>query len=449
MTSWFNSDKPWIAVDTTGGPYDGNVYLVFYSFQFYTKSTDGGKTFSNPILVTGGVLTGVTVDPSGAVFVVSEDSSGGILVSKSVDGGLSFSTAVVAASGLKPLSGLPGNGFRVSTFPQIAADNKGIYIAVDNNGTGSSDVLFIASTNGGQSWTTPLRIDPEANDQFDPSIAVSAGTISIVWYDSRMGQLSNGTITALDVYIAQSRNAGASFSPGIRVTSVSFDPNKVLRTDGPNTNYPFIGDYIEVAAIRGAVYPIWTDNRNACDTVDPVFGCVDQDVFTVPEKLALPISSLSSLDSSSVSISGSLLVDRLLPGVSGNLTVTAVNSSTGAPIFSRTYSVPSLPLTSVSGPANQALFGLNVPVMPYALSLEVKVILQGTSVTGSTLLTRELDINADGSVDIIDAGIAALSFGTSTGNPKYNPKADFLAHGTVDIVDLGVFAFYFNAPVFH
>src|SRR5713101_4028099 len=85
MTSWLDSDKPWIAVDTTGGPYDGNVYLVFYSGSF-ARSTDGGKTFSKPS--GGGTLTGVTVDPSGAVFVVSEDSSGRILVSKSVDGGL-------------------------------------------------------------------------------------------------------------------------------------------------------------------------------------------------------------------------------------------------------------------------------------------------------------------------------------------------------------------------
>jgi hypothetical protein len=106
-------------------------------------------------------------------------------------------------------------------------------------------------------------------------------------------------------------------------------------------------------------------------------------------------------------------------------------------------------LMPISSSSKQVLFGLNVQVLPYALSVEVKVILQGITVASSTLLTRELDINGNGSVDIIDAGIAALAFGTSVGNPKYNPQADFLAHGTIDIVELGVFAFYFNAQILH
>jgi hypothetical protein len=60
---------------------------------------------------------------------------------------------------------------------------------------------------------------------------------------------------------------------------VSFNPNLVERTDLGSTGI-FIGDYIQVAASAGVVHPIWTDNRNACDTIDPTFGCVDQDAFT-------------------------------------------------------------------------------------------------------------------------------------------------------------------------
>ena len=93
--------------------------------------------------------------------------------------------------------------------------------------------------------------------------------------------------------------------------------------------------------------------------------------------------------------------------------------------------------------------GLSPTIGKVEAGVEVKVILQGITVTSSTLLTRELDINGNGSVDIIDAGIAALAFGASVGNPKYNPQADFLAHGTIDIVELGVFAFYFNAQILH
>jgi hypothetical protein len=54
----------------------------------------------------------------------------------------------------------------------------------------------------------------------------------------------------------------------------------VKRTDAPNFNEPFIGDYIGIAASPTMVHVIWTDDRSACDTVDPTYGCVDQDAFT-------------------------------------------------------------------------------------------------------------------------------------------------------------------------
>jgi len=65
----------------------------------------------------------------------------------------------------------------------------------------------------------------------------------------------------------------------LRVTSVSFNPNTVERTDFGDTQI-FMGDYIQVAASSTSAHVIWADNRNACDTVDPTFGCIDQDVFT-------------------------------------------------------------------------------------------------------------------------------------------------------------------------
>ncbi len=169
----------------------------------------------------------------------------------------------------------------------------------------------------------------------------------------------------------------------------------------------------------------------------------------LPATINSAISTTASLDSSNVATTGTLTVDMRSLTVQGSLTVTATNRTTGVTIFTKTYMVPSFSLMSVSSTVKQLLFGLNVAVAPYALSVEVKVTLQGTTVTSSTALSRELDINADGSVDIIDASIAAISFGTSIGNPKYNPQADFLAHGTIDIIDLGFFAFYFNAVILH
>ncbi len=283
------ADKPWVAVDVTGGPNDGNVYLAFdgtvssVSGVVFTLSTDHGTTFSSPVLVTGtGALPGVAVDSHGNIFVSSIQESGhNILVSKSIDGGVSFQSPVFAAMAITPLpSPLPGNGFRTTTIPQIAADASGVFIVWDDFRTRDANVMFERSLDGGATWSSPIVInDVTSGQQFFPSIAVSTGVVSVIWYDSRLGQLSNGTITGLDVFYARSTNEGASFSKNIQVNSVSFNPNLVERTDFGDT-HPFMGDYIEVAASPSVVHPIWTDNRNACDTVDPTFGCVDQDAFT-------------------------------------------------------------------------------------------------------------------------------------------------------------------------
>jgi hypothetical protein len=71
------ADKPWIAVDTSGGPSDGNVYVTYDAIgmrgpqgAILIDSKDGGRTWSPPITVASGTFdTGVTVDSDGRLFV--------------------------------------------------------------------------------------------------------------------------------------------------------------------------------------------------------------------------------------------------------------------------------------------------------------------------------------------------------------------------------------------
>jgi len=292
---------PRIAVDTTGGPHDGNIYLTFINslslgYQaLFARSTDGGLTFSTPIPTPGsGLPIAPAVDPVGNVYVesvhctgpslqCSSDSGATILVTKSTDGGITFGRSIVVANIEADPVFFPGNGFFYFFFLSyhIAADANGVYVVWDDFGTGDANVHLSRSTDGGLTWSNPVAVnDVTQGEQFMSTITVSGGIISIVWYDSRFGQLSNGTITNLDVFYAESRDAGASFSSSVRVTSVSFDPNLVVLGDlGDLAFRPFIGDRLGIVAGPDAVHVAWTDNRNACDTIDPTFGCVDQDVF--------------------------------------------------------------------------------------------------------------------------------------------------------------------------
>jgi hypothetical protein len=469
INGFYPADKPWIAVDTTGGPTDGIVYLSFDAnillpsglvfTSVFTRSTDGGTTFSTPIAApmppNYGNLPGVAVDSAGNVYVstLAVDVLGNplnyIQVSKLTNGGSILTGTVVAAASIVLLpSPLPGGSFRTFTIPQIAADSSGVYLVWDDFRTGNANVMLSRSTDGGTTWSSPITVnDVTTGQHFFSTIIASGGIVSVAWYDSRFN--TGTTLTVLDVFLAQSTNGALSFSPSTRVTNQSFNPETVLRTDGPNINEHFIGDYIDIGAYKGVVYPIWSDNRNACDTIDPVFGCVDQDVYIVPERIPLGVSFVSTLDSSSVTVNGSLLVDRLVQRTFANLTVTAVNTVSGAVTFHKTYSIGNLTMSALQTSSFRTRFLLNVAVLPYALSWDLTVDLQTLTGSANILLTRELDINGDGVVDFLDLSTAAFAYGSTTGTTNYNPQADFDADGSVSFIDISTAAFYYSATAFH
>ncbi len=310
ITGVSDADKPWIAVDNSGGLNDGNVYVAFdatlggFFATVFTRSVDGGKTFSPPFFTPSdktGELPGVAVDPAGIVYVSTDafDNVTGsalnyVQVSRLTNGGMVLASNVKAAVPVVYLpSPLPGGSFRTFTIPQIAADSQGVYLVFDDFRTGNADVMLTRSMNGGIVWTSPIRVnDVMTGHQFFPTIASSGGIISVAWFDSRFN--TGATITVLDVFYSQSVDGGFTFSPSVRVTGVSFNPELVKRTDAPNFNESFIGDYVGIAATPTTVHPVWPDNRNACDTVVPVYGCVDQDVFTANISVSLMEASASA-----------------------------------------------------------------------------------------------------------------------------------------------------------
>jgi hypothetical protein len=57
------------------------------------------------------------------------------------------------------------------------------------------------------------------------------------------------------------------------------------------------------------------------------------------------------------------------------------------------------------------------------------------------------DINGDGTVDIYDALLLSVAFGSSTGQANYNPAADLNNDGVVDIYDAIILAEQFGSTV--
>jgi hypothetical protein len=345
------ADKPWIAVDTSGGPFDGNVYLVFDAnlpnspyATVLTHSSDGGKTFAPPVYVApdqSGLLPGVSVDSSGNVYVSSDVfkivNSLPVLdyIQVAKIAGATFVGDVKAVSSPVDLpSTLPGGRFRTATIPQIAADAAGIYLVWDDYASGRANIFFTRSIDGGLTWATPSMIDDHSEGQhFFPTVSVAGGIINVAWYDSRFNIGSN--ITALDVFYANSLDHGLSFSANMRVTSTSFNPNAVLRSDfgDPGGSYfdPFIGDYLQIASNPTATHVIWTDNRFANDTSDSIYGTVDQDALTatinLPDFSITPEPASLSLTQGQTGNANVTLAS--LFGFSGNVTIAVSISPDG------------------------------------------------------------------------------------------------------------------------
>ena len=271
-------DKDWMAVDVTSSKFRGNVYVAWTDFTagngdfiLFAHSTDGGQTFSAPSALSpidGSQLVQnayISVGPNGEVWVSYLDShfgGSGITVTKSTDGGVTFS-ALEPAALFTEIAGTQtgGNGVRSDSFPVTAVDQNGtyhlVYAAVTPGQTlDRSDIYYVRSADGGATFSTPVRLNDDATTttQWSPAIAATAdGRIAVKWWDRRNDPL-NDSLT--DVYMTVSTDGGATFGKNLRVT----DHNWVF---GPSELGSYHGDYDGMAGDAGNFHLSWSDERGS------------------------------------------------------------------------------------------------------------------------------------------------------------------------------------------
>jgi hypothetical protein len=292
-----HTDKPWVAVDNYPGPGYGNVYLAWADFLtnasgryekgvFLTRSTDDGLTWgpNSGVPITtrpdnnsndaGSQGALVTVGPDQAVYVFywSYGQGEAILMRKSIDQGQTFG-APVTVSALKtngPLGDLglkdsANRTFRTNAYPQAAVNpvTGDIYAVFDDDGQGSdrADIYFTQSSDGGNTWTIPLRVNDDAtkNDQWQPALAVTpdGSRVGIFWYDRRLDPANNliDRFGVIGTVSGQTVNFGANF----RITDISFPP--AFNQDPVWGNSGYMGDYDQATADNNYFYTSWGDNR--------------------------------------------------------------------------------------------------------------------------------------------------------------------------------------------
>jgi hypothetical protein len=377
-------DKPYMTVDNTrGSPFQDRIYVTWTSFAtdgtgyiYGAYSADYGETFSTPVVVSGNNAALCTntfglptpqgncnenqfsqpfTGSDGALYVVwanynntvtGADNRNQMLLAKSTNGGVSFSTPVKVADYYElpdcatyqagrdfgracvPEKGAATNSvFRAANYPSAAVDptkqnrivvafgsyigphsnetngciptgfapsGNNAYTGVKSAGACKNDILVSVSTNGGGSFTgttTDPRSLPSAAstraqataDQWFQWLAFSEdGQLAISYYDRQYG--NDETTGFSDVSISGSRDCN------------HFDVRRVTSSSMPlPTEFPdalggglFWGDYAGLTTIDRA-HPIWSDTRAA-----EVFLCTGTGVFGVPPAVCSPGAAIAN-----------------------------------------------------------------------------------------------------------------------------------------------------------
>jgi Neuraminidase (sialidase) len=228
---------------------DGTVYLTWQycpgagvtnrcgnstAYMVFSKSTDGGNTWSKPKTMAAVTLT-----------------TGG------------------CACGYEGT--LPNTHEGVRNTPVIGIDNStgpnagSLYVAMYNWTGTYMQVQVVRSKDGGTTWSKPVPVAPSTatHDQFFPWLSVSAtGVVGVSWLDRR----NDPANLSYQAFAAVSTNGGATFGTNWQLTSAFSNPNN----DGSGGTY--MGDYTGNTWVGSTLYAAWMDTSNGITSQDVVGG---------------------------------------------------------------------------------------------------------------------------------------------------------------------------------
>jgi hypothetical protein len=245
--------------------------FAFRGEPMFSRTTDGGQTWSTPISMTGNQNVfaqgnQIAVLPDGTlvnVFAILFKGAGiqppqanqvFMAVTRSTDGGQSWHkiekiapirTALLTDPDTPNPTSLDQTVRADDYLPDIAIDHEtgDIYVVwADGLGTPNNNVVITKSTDGGRNWTAPKAIDQTPGPHaFNQTVQVAGdGTVAVLYYDFRNNTPAPGLPT--DVWLTQSTDGGATWQEQ-HVTG-PFDMKQA-----PNARGYFLGDYMGLEAI--------------------------------------------------------------------------------------------------------------------------------------------------------------------------------------------------------
>lgn len=284
-TEAFGGDKAWFVIDKTGGPGNNFQHQSWSTgagccgTRIYTRSTDGGATWLNPIALPQNAVFGTqAVGNNGELYIAginsptASNSNFRVLRSTNANNGAvtpTFTSATVNMGGAlianSASSPNPG-GLLGQVWVDVDRSNgprRGwIYVlaSVDPAGADPLDVVIVRSTDGGVTWSTPVKVNDDnstANWQWFGTLGVAPnGRLDVVWNDTR-----GGAVTSSRLFYSFSNDGGTTWSANQALT-----PAFNSTVGWPNQNK--IGDYYDIESDSVGAFVVYSATFNG-----------EQDVF--------------------------------------------------------------------------------------------------------------------------------------------------------------------------
>jgi hypothetical protein len=275
-------DKQWMTIDRTSGVGGGNIYAFWTSYYSsclpgsFTRSTDGGNSFEDCIVINGDPYWGtMAVGNDGELYIVGAGASDGVVVAKStnaqIPGSLINWQAPVQVymdgyiTGNSPINpvGILGQG-NIDVDRSNGPGRGNVYVLASMTRVSTSDVadvMFAKSTDGGQTWSSPIRINDDPGTEyiqwFGTMSVAPNGRIDAIWLDNRDAPAFSD-LSAL--YYSYSTDQGATWSVNEKLSD-SFDPH---------VGYPQqdkMGDYFDMESGNTGAHLAWANTLNGEEDV--------------------------------------------------------------------------------------------------------------------------------------------------------------------------------------
>ena len=272
-------DRPWMAIDRSGGPNDGNIYIntkpapwePIPNASYFIRSTDGGASFEDwvytdaPGWSVGDFIASPmavpTVGSDGLLHIAypgwdpAESLIPRIMLASSDDGGNAFSyNTILEVTGGGVDDTLPKLGYSIYSDPTNPDHIIIVYMA---DYLADVDIYLLETPNGGATWNEPVRVNADTpGNGIMQDLGWGAfnqtGDFLFSWRDRRNAGMEGYQLPA--EIKGRVWHAGDTWSDEFNFSETAAPHNEILNGNG--------NDFMGCALSEDTAFAVWGDARD-------------------------------------------------------------------------------------------------------------------------------------------------------------------------------------------